>query len=90
MIIAHVPRFCRCADPALASNCMAPTKDINNLAVFGHNPFKPWPQRSKINRPQNMNQNHGNSGSSLPVCRSVHVVCMSEISKNNFATNNET
>lgn len=90
MVIARVPRFCWCADTALACNCMARTKDINNPAGFGHNPFRPWPQRSKINRPQNMNQNHGNSGSSLPVCRSVHVVCVSELSENNFATYNET
>jgi hypothetical protein len=90
MVIAHVPQFCRCADTALACNCIARTKDINNLACFEHNPFRPWPQRSKINQPQNMNQNHGNSGSSLPVCRSVHVVCKSEISENSFATYNET
>jgi hypothetical protein len=90
MVIAYLPRFYRCADAALASNCMVPTKDINNLAGFGHNHFRPWPQRSKINRPQSMNQNHGNSGSSLPACRSVDVVCISEISENNFATTNET
>jgi hypothetical protein len=90
MINASVPRFCRCADAALASNCIAPTEDINNLAGFGRNHFRPWPKRSKINRPQNVNQNHGNCGSSLPVCRSVHVVCISEMSENNFAAVNET
>jgi hypothetical protein len=36
-----------------------------------------------------MNQNHGNSGSSLPMCRSIHVVCISEVSENNFATIDE-
>jgi hypothetical protein len=93
MVIARVPLFCWCTDTAaVACNCMARTKDINNPAGFGHNPLRPCAATIKINRPQNMNQNHGNSGSSLPVCRSVHVVCVSEIIENNFATNrpNET